>query len=71
MNMRVDDAGKDREIASIDLRLRGARQVPGESDNLSLTHSDVLLASHEQIEIAHEKNDEARMTKHEGMTKPE
>jgi len=72
MNVGVDDSGKDGEVARIDLRFRRTGEVRGERDDLSVADPDVVLAGpNEQIEIAHEENDEARMTKDEGMTKPE
>ena len=55
MNVRVDDPGKNSQIARIDFRFRRAGQVFREGNDLSFADSDVLLATaHEQIEITHE-----------------
>src|SRR5256714_15547545 len=66
MNVGVDDAGENREMVRVDFRLRRTGQTLSESGKFSLANPDVLLrASDEQIEIAHEENDEARMTNDE------
>src|SRR5438874_5951964 len=72
MNVGVDDARENCQAARIDFQFRRARQISSERGNLSVTDSDVLLVTaNEQIELAHDENDEARMTKDEGMAKPE
>src|SRR5437773_4122879 len=65
MNVGVDDAGENHQIARTDFQLRRARKIVSERDNFPFADSDVLLASNEQIEITHGANDEARMTNDE------
>jgi hypothetical protein len=52
-------------MSSVDLFASCARQTGTNRDKFSINNADVLLASHEQIEITHDKNDEIRMTNDE------
>jgi hypothetical protein len=53
MNVRVDDARENGQSVRIDFRFCGSRQVFRDRDKFPFADSDVLLASHEQIEITH------------------
>src|SRR5437016_12942731 len=63
VDVGVDHSGENQQLSCIDFFTGRPAQVFANCHEFSASNSDVLLtATHDQIEIIHDKNDEIRMT---------